>query len=90
MEYEAKVDISELIKHNEVMDVHGLGPNGALVYCIEFLEANVGWLITKVLNLRDHYIIFDCPGQVKTNTSKAPTVWIGRTNLAKSCFTIYR
>ena len=64
MEYEAKVDIAELIKHNEVMDVHGLGPNGALVYCIEFLEANVGWLVRKILNLKDHYIIIDCPGQV--------------------------
>ncbi|XP_043279294.1 GPN-loop GTPase 2 [Venturia canescens] len=68
MEYEPKVDISELIKHNEVMDVYGLGPNGALVYCMEFLETNVEWLIKKVLNLKDHYLIFDCPGQVELYT----------------------
>jgi len=64
MEYTPAVDISELIKHEEVMTHFGLGPNGALVYCMEFLETNVKWLITKVLNLKNHYLIFDCPGQV--------------------------
>ena len=64
MEYTPAVDISELIKHEEVMSHCRLGPNGALVYCMEFLEANVKWLITKILNLKDHYLIFDCPGQV--------------------------
>lgn len=64
MEYTPTVDISELIKHEEVMTHFGLGPNGALVYCMEFLETNVQWLITKILNLKDHYLIFDCPGQV--------------------------
>lgn len=64
MEYKPTVDISELIKHEEVMLHYGLGPNGALVYCMEFLEANIKWLIAKVLNLKDYYLIFDCPGQV--------------------------
>jgi len=64
MEYTPAADISELIKHEEVMTHFGLGPNGALVYCMEFLETNVKWLITKILNLKDHYLIFDCPGQV--------------------------
>ncbi|XP_029056650.1 GPN-loop GTPase 2 [Osmia bicornis bicornis] len=68
MEYTPIVDISELIKHEEVMSHYGLGPNGALVYCMEFLEANVKWLITKILNLKDHYIIIDCPGQVELYT----------------------
>ncbi|XP_032672657.1 GPN-loop GTPase 2 [Odontomachus brunneus] len=68
MEYTPTVDISELIKHEEVMTHFGLGPNGALVYCMEFLETNVQWLITKILNLKDHYLIFDCPGQVELYT----------------------
>ncbi|XP_043605192.1 GPN-loop GTPase 2 isoform X2 [Bombus pyrosoma] len=68
MQYTPTVDISELIKHEEVMSHYGLGPNGALVYCMEFLEANIKWLITKVLNLKDHYLIFDCPGQVELYT----------------------
>lgn len=69
MEYTPAVDISELIKHEEVMLHYELGPNGALVYCMEFLEANVKWLITKVLNLKDYYLIFDCPGQVHVHNS---------------------
>lgn len=68
MEYTPVIDISELIKHEEVMSRYKLGPNGALVYCMEFLEANVKWLLTKILNLKDHYIIIDCPGQVELYT----------------------
>lgn len=64
MEYVPAIDISELIKHEDVMTDFGLGPNGALVHCMEFLETNVQWLITRILNLKDHYLIFDCPGQV--------------------------
>ncbi|XP_015187630.1 PREDICTED: GPN-loop GTPase 2 [Polistes dominula] len=68
MEYVPSVDISELIKHEEVMLEYDLGPNGALIYCMEFLEANINWLITKVFNLKDYYLIFDCPGQVELYT----------------------
>lgn len=68
MGYTPTVDISDLIKHEEVMFHQGLGPNGALVHCMEFLESNVNWLMTKVLNLRHHYLIFDCPGQVELYT----------------------
>ncbi|KAM0735046.1 GPN-loop GTPase 2 [Formica fusca] len=68
MEYTPAIDISELIKHEDVMTDLALGPNGALVHCMEFLETNVQWLVTKVLNLKDHYLIFDCPGQVELYT----------------------
>lgn len=64
MGYKPAVDVSELIKHEEVMETTKLGPNGALVYCIEFLEKNIDWLIRKILNLKDHYLLIDCPGQV--------------------------
>lgn len=75
MEYTPEVDISELIKHEEVMEHFKLGPNGALVYCMEFLEVNVNWLVTKVLNLKDYYLIFDCPGQVSCfNTAFLNTI----------------
>ncbi|XP_033210583.1 GPN-loop GTPase 2 [Belonocnema kinseyi] len=68
MEYNPKIDITELIKHDEVMSTFKLGPNGALVYCMEFLETNIDWLIKKILNLKDHYFLFDCPGQVELYT----------------------
>lgn len=68
MEYIPTIDISELIKHDDVMTDFALGPNGALVHCMEFLETNIQWLITKILNLKDYYLIFDCPGQVELYT----------------------
>lgn len=50
----------------EVMEAHGLGPNGGLVYCMEYIEKNLDWLIEKLDGLgRSKYILFDFPGQVR-------------------------
>lgn len=68
MEYKPTIDIADLIKLEEVMSIHKLGPNGALIYCMEFLEANIDWLMKKILNLKDHYFLLDCPGQVELFT----------------------
>lgn len=42
-----------------------LGPNGAMLYCLEYLEKNVDWLMEKVQGLGQKYLIFDFPGQVR-------------------------
>jgi len=43
-----------------------LGPNGSMIYCIEFLETNLDWLINKIEEMRNcRYFIFDLPGQVE-------------------------
>ena len=63
--YEATVDINELIQVDEVMETKGVGPNGALVFCMEFLEQNVDWLLNKIKSLQGYYFIFDFPGQVR-------------------------
>ena len=43
-----------------------LGPNGSMIYCMEFLEANIDWLIEKIkkhnLTTGCKYFIFDLPG----------------------------
>lgn len=66
--YKADVDISELITLEEVMDTLHLGPNGGLIYCIEYLEKNFDWLIGKLQMFKDCYVIIDCPGQVELYT----------------------
>ncbi|XP_063238282.1 GPN-loop GTPase 2 [Bacillus rossius redtenbacheri] len=66
--YEAAADISQLVRLEEVMQGLRLGPNGGLVYCMEFLEENVDWLLQQVAQRRDHYFLFDCPGQVELYT----------------------
>jgi GPN-loop GTPase len=68
MQYKASVDIMNLITVEEVMDKFNLGPNGALMYCMEFLEKNFEWLLQQVSALEINYFIFDCPGQVELYT----------------------
>ena len=39
------VDVAELVALEEVMEQLELGPNGGLVYCMEFLAKNAAWLV---------------------------------------------
>ncbi len=66
--YECDVDISELITLEDAMDKLQLGPNGGLLYCMEFLEKNIEWLHTKLNSIHERYFLFDCPGQVELFT----------------------
>jgi len=67
--YDCVVNIEDLIKLEDVMAEHGLGPNGGLVYCMDFLEKNIDWLQSKLEPLaKDHYFLFDFPGQVELFT----------------------
>ncbi|XP_055067865.2 GPN-loop GTPase 2 [Misgurnus anguillicaudatus] len=66
--YPCAVDISELVTLDDVMDGLKLGPNGGLIYCMEYLEANLDWLEDKLRHHQDSYFLFDCPGQVELYT----------------------
>ncbi|KAH9750748.1 GPN-loop GTPase 2 [Citrus sinensis] len=64
--YECAVNIEDLVKLSDVMMEHALGPNGGLVYCMDYLEKNIDWLQSKLEPLlKDHYLLFDFPGQVE-------------------------
>ncbi|CAO2830641.1 unnamed protein product [Amaranthus hypochondriacus] len=64
--YDCAINIEDLIKLSDVMNEHSLGPNGGLVYCMDYLEKNIDWLESKLkLLLKDHYLLFDFPGQVE-------------------------
>lgn len=66
--YEAAVNIYDLITVEDVMSHKKLGPNGALIFCMEYLEENFVWLQKELIKLKDTYLIFDCPGQVELYT----------------------
>ncbi|KAJ8953175.1 hypothetical protein NQ317_013579 [Molorchus minor] len=68
MNYNPKIDIMQLITVEEVMQNLNLGPNGALMYCIEYLEENFDWLLNQLMEIKDSYLIFDMPGQVELYT----------------------
>jgi len=38
------------------------------MFCMEYLEKNIDWLLEKLQPLQDHYLLFDCPGQVELYT----------------------
>lgn len=67
-----RIDINDLVTLEDVMDELSLGPNGGMVYCMEFLEKNITWLENHIRNLlaQDQYtyMLFDLPGQVEIST----------------------
>jgi len=69
MQYSPAVDVSELISLEDAMDGLCLGPNGGLVYCMQYLRDNVEWLQKKLEAFEEGtYFLIDCPGQVELYT----------------------
>ncbi|CAM9824644.1 unnamed protein product [Discosporangium mesarthrocarpum] len=66
--YEPVLDIGELVSLETVMEEFDLGPNGGMLYCLEYLEKNVDWLVENLSKIRGKYLIFDFPGQVELFT----------------------
>ncbi len=75
--YDCQLNIFDLINVQDVMSNCKLGPNGSLIYCMEFLEKNVEWLIENLEKIcqkaenkqtNPPYILFDLPGQVELYT----------------------
>ena len=57
------------------MQEYSLGPNGGMIYCLEYLEENFAWLQESLAKLKTEdgqdaeYIVFDMPGQVELSTN---------------------
>ncbi|KAK8206061.1 GPN-loop GTPase [Phyllosticta capitalensis] len=67
--YEPDVDIRDLITLEDVMEEMGLGPNGGLIYCFEFLLENLDFLTEPLEDVTEEYlIIIDMPGQIELYT----------------------
>ncbi|KAI4494973.1 hypothetical protein M0804_001174 [Polistes exclamans] len=69
-DYEPYIDIRELIELDDAMEDEELryGPNGGLVFCMEYLIENSTWLQEKLDDVDGDYVIFDCPGQIELYT----------------------
>jgi len=69
-DYQPLVDIRELIHLDDAMEDEELhyGPNGGLVFCIEYLQQNLSWLEEQLGDGDDDYFLFDCPGQIELYT----------------------
>ena len=71
IQYEAAVDVRNLIGLDDVAEELDFGPNGGLVFCMEHLCENLEWLHSEfdaVGSSDDEYFIVDCPGQIELFT----------------------
>lgn len=66
--YPAFADISTLVNTEEVANRLSLGPNGSLLFAMEYLEQNFAWLEARLSECEGKYILFDFPGQVELYT----------------------
>ena len=73
--YECLLDVCKsVVNLSSVMKQLGLGPNGGLVYCMEYLEAHVDEVVDMIEEqIREQgdnnaYLIFDLPGQIELYT----------------------
>ncbi|EPB86072.1 hypothetical protein PS15m_000756 [Mucor circinelloides] len=67
--YPCAINLADLITLEDTMNELSLGPNGGIMFCIEYLLKNMDWLTDKLRELgEDHYILFDFPGQVELFT----------------------
>lgn len=64
-DYEVAINVQDLISVADVMEELDYGPNGGLVYCMEYLVENIEWLAEQIDDFGDDYLLFDCPGQVE-------------------------
>ncbi len=63
------LDIKDLISLTDVMEEMGLGPNGGLIYCFEFLLDNLDFITEAIEPLTEEYlIVIDMPGQIELYT----------------------
>lgn len=69
-DYEPFADIRSLIEVSDAMEDEELkfGPNGGLIFCMEYLLENNSWLEEALGEGEDDYILFDCPGQIELYT----------------------
>ncbi|OWF53989.1 GPN-loop GTPase 2-like [Mizuhopecten yessoensis] len=66
--FKCALDIADLVKLEDVMELLKLGPNGGLIYCMEYLEKNIDWLKKELEKIGNKYLLFDLPGQVELYT----------------------
>ncbi|BES94330.1 xpa-Hypothetical protein protein [Nesidiocoris tenuis] len=71
--YPANVDIRDTVNYKEVMKQYGLGPNGAIVTCLNLFSTKFDQLLSlmKKNQGRHKYYLFDTPGQIEVFTWSA-------------------
>ena len=64
--YEPNLDIRDTVKYKEVMTSNNLGPNGAILTCLNLFSTNIDKVISILEPKKDlDFIVIDTPGQLE-------------------------
>ncbi|MFA4935899.1 MAG: ATP/GTP-binding protein [Candidatus Methanoperedens sp.] len=63
--YVPDVDIRDWIKLRDIMQEHGVGPNGAQIIAADMLVLNITEMKEIIESYETDYVIFDTPGQME-------------------------
>ena len=66
--YVPDVDIRDWIKLKDIMEDHGVGPNGAQIIAADMLALNIDEMKEIIESFETDYVIFDTPGQMELFT----------------------
>eukprot|EP01100_Stratorugosa_tubuloviscum_P001000 TRINITY_DN1220_c3_g1_i1.p1 TRINITY_DN1220_c3_g1~~TRINITY_DN1220_c3_g1_i1.p1 ORF type:complete len:286 (-),score=145.61 TRINITY_DN1220_c3_g1_i1:37-894(-) len=68
LRYEASIDVRKWITVKDAMEELEYGPNGGLLFCMEYLVNNFDELSEEFEGFEDDYLLIDCPGQIELYT----------------------
>ena len=63
--YTPDVDIRDWVKISEIMEEHGLGPNGAQIAAADMIALNLGEVQAEIETFRADQVLLDTPGQIE-------------------------
>lgn len=63
--YTPDVDIREWVRLGEIMEEHGLGPNGAQIAAADMIAMNLDEVKEELQGFRGEQILIDTPGQIE-------------------------
>jgi len=63
--YSPDVDIRDWISLKEIMNDHGLGPNGAQVACADLIAMNMDDVKKSIQSFKTDFVVLDTPGQLE-------------------------
>ena len=64
--YEPNLDIRDTVKYKEVMLSNNLGPNGAILTCLNLFSTNIDKVISILESKEDlDFVVMDTPGQLE-------------------------
>ncbi len=66
--YAPDVDIRDWIRLKDIMEEHGVGPNGAQIIAADMLALNITEMKEIIESFETDYVIFDTPGQMELFT----------------------